>query len=157
MSLPYSEATAGDKALVELQRTLAKFGCQSFGTMTDAEKGVTIVQFKWRNQVVALHASWKGYAQAWLKENPYTYRTKGTRLEHEQRALARGQIAVCSVLRDWVKGQITAVECGVMSFEAAFMPHMLLPTGERLIDRAKNLLPSPEEPKVIGINGGRNE
>lgn len=42
---------------------------------------------------------------------------------------------MCSVLRDWVKGQVTAVECGIMSFEAAFMPHMLLPTGERVIDR----------------------
>lgn len=30
------------------------------------------------------------------------------------------------MLRDWVKGQTTAVECGIMSFEAAFMPHMLL-------------------------------
>ena len=37
MSIPYSEATSGDKALLELQKTLAKFGCQSFGTMTDAD------------------------------------------------------------------------------------------------------------------------
>lgn len=36
-----------------------------------------------------------------------------------------------------------AVECGIMSFEAAFMPHMLLSTGERVIDRvqAQGLLP----------------
>lgn len=153
MSLPYSTATAGDSALVELQRTLAKFGCQSFGTMTDAEKGVTIVQFKWRNQVVALQASWKGYAAAWLKENPYTYRKRGTRQEHEQAALTQAQKSVCSVLRDWVKGQITAVECGVMSFDAAFMPHMLLPDGRRLIDkvRSDNLLPAPDDQKVIEI------
>lgn len=155
MSLPYEDATAGDKALIELQRILAKFGCQSFGTMTDAEKGVTIVQFKWRNQVVALHASWKGYAQAWLKEHPFNSWVKGSRQEYEQKALAKGQTAVCSVLRDWVKGQITAVECGVMSFEAAFMPHMLLPSGERLIDRvrADNLLPAPDSPKVVELNG----
>lgn len=147
MSLPYSTATAGDSALLELQRTLAKFGCQSFGTMTDAEKGITVVQFKWRNQTVALHASWKGYAVAWLKENPWTYRKRGTRQEHEQAALAQAQKSVCSVLRDWVKGQITAVECGVMSFEAAFMPHMLLPDGRRLIEavQSSNLLPAPPE------------
>jgi hypothetical protein len=30
MSIPYATATSGDKALMELQRTLAKFGCQSF-------------------------------------------------------------------------------------------------------------------------------
>lgn len=146
MSIPYATATAGDRALNELQKALAKFGCQSFGTMIDAEKGITMVQFKWRNQTVSLHASWKGYAAAWLKDNPYNERSKGTRQEHDQKALAQAKTSVCSVLRDWVKGQITAIECGVMSFEAAFMPHMLLPSGERLLDRvqADHLLPPPD-------------
>ena len=143
--LPYETATSGDKALIELQRTLAKFGCQSFGTMTDAENGETIVQFKWRNRVVSLRASWKGYANAILKAHP----PRGYGLEQKkaiERAHEQAKISVCSVLRDWTKGQITAVECGVMSFEAAFMPHMLLPSGERVIDRiqADKLLPAPD-------------
>lgn len=147
MSLPYETATAGERALSELQRTLAKFGCQSFGTMTDAEKGETIVQFRWRNRDVSLRASWKGYAVAWLKEHPYSHRMRGTRQQHEAAALLQAQKSVSSVLRDWVKGQTTAIECGIMSFEAAFMPHMLLPTGERVIDRlrADNLLPAPDD------------
>lgn len=33
MTLPYETATSGDKAMVDLQKTLAKFGCQSFGTV----------------------------------------------------------------------------------------------------------------------------
>ncbi len=146
MSLPYSSATSGDKALLELQKTLAKFGCQSFGTMTDAERGCTIVQFRWRNRMVSLEASWKGYAAAWLKEHPYSHRMKHSRAVHEQKAIAQAQTSVCSVLRDWVKGQVTAVECGIMSFEAAFMSHMLLPSGQRVIDRvqADNLLPAPD-------------
>jgi hypothetical protein len=145
-NLPYSTATSGDKALIELQRTLAKFGCQSFGTMTDAEKGLTIVQFRWRNRDVSLQASWKGYAQAWSKANPYSHRTRGTKAEYDQKALRQAQTSVCSVLRDWVKGQVTAVECGIMSFEAAFMPHMLLSNGMRVIDKvqADNLLPAPD-------------
>lgn len=147
MSLPYSSATAGEKALIEVQKTLSQFGCQAFGTMTDEERGCIIVAFKWRGRQVHLEASWKGYAVAWQKENPYTYRTKGTRQEHDQKALKQARISVCSVLRDWVKGQVTAVECGVMSFEAAFMPHMLLPSGERLIDRVQSakLLEAPRE------------
>lgn len=146
MSIPYATATSGDKALVELQRTLAKFGCQSFGTMTDTENGETIVQFRWRNRNVSLRASWKGYATAWLKDNPYTHRRHCTRDEHEKAALKQSQLSVCSVLRDWVKGQTTAIECGIMSFECAFMPHMLLSTGERVIDKAQSqgLLPAPE-------------
>jgi hypothetical protein len=153
MSIPYATATSGDKALLELQRTLAKFGCQSFGTMTDAEKGETIVQFRWRNRDVSLRASWKGYATAWLKDNPYRPRMRCTRQEHDQSALKQAQTSVCSVLRDWVKGQVTAVECGIMSFEAAFMPHMLLATGERVIDRiqAQGLLPAPETGNVVAM------
>ena len=135
MSIPYSTATSGDKALMELQRTLGKFGCQSFGTMTDAEKGETIVQFRWRNRDFSLRASWKGYATAWLKDNPYRNRMRCTRQQHEQTALKQAQVSVCSVLRDWVKGQVTAVECGIMSFEAAFAVHILLPSGERVIDK----------------------
>ena len=152
MSLPYETATAGDKALAELQRVLAKFGCQSFGTMTDAERGVTIIQFKHRNRHVSLEASWKGYAQAWIKAHPYNAWTRMPRNQYDQKALKQAQASVCSVLRDWVKGQVTAVECGIMSFEAAFMPHMLLPSGERLIDRvqADKLLPAPDE-KVVEI------
>ena len=158
MNLPYETATSGDKALTDLQRVLAKFGCQSFGTMTDTENGETIVQFKWRNRTVSLRASWKGYATAWLKAHPWNYNRRGTRQEYEQRALDQAKVSICSVLRDWTKGQITAVECGVMSFEAAFMPHMLLPTGERVIDRvqADKLLPAPEsnviEMKATGTN-----
>lgn len=156
MNLPYETATAGDKALVELQRTLAKFGCATFGTATDAERGMTIVSFKWRDRVVQLEASWKGYAVAWLKAHPYTWgRSRGTKQEHEQKALTQAQTSVCSVLRDWVKGQITAVECGVMSFEAAFLPHMLLKDGRRVIEAAQALLPPPEENKVVELGAPR--
>lgn len=145
MGLPYETSTAKEP-LAELQRALAKFGCGTFGTMTDAERGMTIVQFTWRGRQISVEASWKGYAAAWIKAHPRPERYNGpTREEWEQRALKQAQVSVGCVLRDWVKGQITAVECGVMSFEAAFMPHMLLRNGERLIDRIRsdNLLPAP--------------
>lgn len=135
MSIPYESSTSGDKALADLQRALAKFGCQSFGTMVDVEEGCTIVQFRWRNRTIMLKASWRGYAAALMSE-----RTRFSR----ERAFAQARVSVCSVLRDWVKGQVTAVECGLMSFDAVFMPHMLLPSGERVIDRlqTEKLLPA---------------
>jgi hypothetical protein len=151
MGLPYENATAGDRALAEMQKTLAAFGCQSFGTMTDNERGCMIVAFKWRDRQVHLEANWKGYAVAWLKANPYSYRSKGTRADHEAKALKQAKVAICSILRDWVKGQTTAIECGVLSFEAAFMPHMLLKDGRRVLDAAQqaNLLPAPEASNVV--------
>lgn len=147
MSIPYSEAIAGDRALNELQKTLAKFGCQSFGTMTDQERQVQIVAFKWRDRQVQLEASWKGYAQALMRDRGHDKRTGDHLRKAEASAIEQAKVSVCSVLRDWVKGQTTAVECGVMSFEAAFMPHMLLPDGRRVIEAAQaaKLLPYSRE------------
>ena len=153
MNIPYATATAGDRALLELQKALAKFGCASFGTAIDAERGVTIVSFKWRERIVQLEASWKGYAAALLRGRTFPSWKQEKRMKAEAAALDQARISVCSVLRDWTKAQITAVEAGVMSFEAAFMPHMLLKDGRRVIDAAQaaNLLPAPPDEKVIGI------
>lgn len=134
-SIPYEDCRGGDNALSEIGKILGKFGCQSFGHMIDAERGCTIVQFKFQGHQVSLEASWKGYAAAWLKAHPWTSSRARSRADYEAKALELGKRAVCSCLRDWIKGQVTAVECGVMSFGAVFMPHVLLPTGERMIDR----------------------
>ena len=121
---------------MQLQRALGKFGCQSFGSGVDAERGVTTVWFRWRDRDVRLEASWKGYAQALRRDRPRY---------GEKDAIEQARVSVCSVLRDWTKAQITAIESGVMSFESAFMPHMLLKDGRRVVDAAQaaNLLPPP--------------
>lgn len=140
-SLPYERATAGDRALQETQKILEAFGCQRFGTMVDNEHREIILAFNWRGRDVQLKASWNGYANAWMKAK------RQTGLRAQQKALEQGRVSVCSCLRDWVKGQVTAVECGIMSFEAVFMPHMLLPTGERVIERVeRDVLPALAKP-----------
>ena len=72
-----------------------------------------------------------------LKENPWTYRRRTPKVEWEQAALRQGHIAVNSILRDWIKGQVMAIECGILSFEVVFMPYMLPATVARLL----NMLP----------------
>jgi hypothetical protein len=68
---------------------------------------------------------------------------RSTAAEQRQKAADIAQIAVCSLLRDWVKAQVTVVECQLMTFEEVFMPHMLLPDGSRLVEHATKLLPPP--------------
>jgi metal-sulfur cluster biosynthetic enzyme len=147
VSIPYEAAVAGDRAIAELQKTLNAFGCQSFGVMTDQERQVMIVAFKWRDRQVHLEASWAGYAQALIRKSRW----------RPEEAFKQAKIAVCSVLRDWVKGQTTAVECGVMSFETAFLPHMLLKDGRRVIDAAEQagVLPPPEASNVRKLEDKR--
>jgi len=140
-TIPYEAAVAGPQALNEIQKTLAAFGCSSFGTMQDNDRGCMIVMFQWRDQRVQLEASWAGYMDLLMKRAGWK----------KDDALKQAKTSVCSVLRDWVKGQTTAVECGVITFHEAFMPHMVLPNGQRVIEaaRAAKILPQPSSAKVV--------
>ena len=147
MSLPYSSATSGVRALEEIQKILRGFGCSKFGSGTDWDTGEVFIQFEHMGRMVNLKASAKGYAAAWLKDNPWTHRKRCTRQEHEQKALDIGGIAVYSILRDWVKGQVTAIEVGIMTFEAAFLSYIMLPSGKSIIEeiQEQKMLPPPTD------------
>jgi hypothetical protein len=151
--IPYASASAGQRARDEISKILQRFGCGSIGFMDDFDKHEVLLAFTHRGRQVQLRASAKGWAQIWLKENPHTYRSRSTRQEHEQAALRQGHIAVNSILRDWIKGQVTAVECGILSFEAVFMPFMLTADGRPLIERVSELLPEADAPKVVALPG----
>lgn len=146
MALPYENATSGDKALGEMQKILQKFGCQSFGSMMDFENGKLIVQFRYRDMPISVEASAKGYAAAWLKENPWNNKRNLNRPKYEEKAMAIGRVAVYSILRDWIKGQIMAIETGILSFEGAFLGQILLPSGKTVLQHAT-------ESKMIQITG----
>lgn len=143
MSLPYESATSGDKAIGEIQKILQAFGCQSFGHMMDFEKGELLVQFKFRNLPITVKASIAGYAAAYLKHHPYGHRMRCSRVEHERKAKDIASVAVYSMVRDWLKGQITAIECGILSVEGAFLGQILLSSGNTVLEevKARELLP----------------
>ena len=58
-------------------------------------------------------------------------------------------IAVYSILRDWIKGQVTAIETGILTFEGAFLGQILLGSGRTVLEHAvkSNMLPQLEAPK----------
>ena len=137
MSLPYESSTSGDKALGEIKKILQGFGCGSFGSMMDFSAGELLVQFEYRGHKVSVKASAKGYAAAWLKQNPYTNRTRATKQQHEKRALDIGGTAIYSMVRDWIKGQLTAVETGILTFEGAFLGQLLLQNGQTVLEKVE--------------------
>lgn len=154
MGVPYATASSGAAARDEVTKILRRFGCESVGFMDDFEKHEILLAFTHRGRPVQLRASAKGWAQMFLKENPWTSRRRDSRQSWETAALIQGQKAVNSILRDWIKGQITAVECGILSFEGVFMPYMITADGRPLIDRINEsgLLPS-ESTNVIALPG----
>jgi hypothetical protein len=144
--VPYEGATSGAAAREEISKLLRRFGCESVGFMDDYEAKTVLLAFKHRGRSVQLKASAQGWAAMYLKAHPHNWsRSKFTKTEHEQRAVAQGLIAVNSILRDWVKGQVTAVECGILSFDAVFVPYMLTSDGRTVLERMSetNLLPPP--------------
>jgi len=152
MTLPYENATSGKRALEDIQSILKKFGCGKFAAGEDFDTGEIFVQFEHHGRRVHLKASARGYAVAWLKAHPLRPQMKKTKAQHEARAFELGAIAVYSILRDWIKGQITAVEIGMLSFESAFLSHLMLPNGQRVIERVEEmrLLPAPGEERSNG-------
>lgn len=143
MPLPYENATSGERALGEIQKILRGFGCNKFGSMVDDGAQDVMVQFEYRGRRVSVTASVRGYAAAWLKEHPWTPRTRSTRVEHERKATNIASTAVYSILRDWIKGQVMAIETGILSFEGAFLGQILLPSGRTILETVtdQKLLP----------------
>lgn len=148
--MPYEHATSGMGAREEITRLLRRLGCESVGFMDDFDRQEVILAFSHQGRDVQLRASARGWAALWLKANPYG-RKRGTQEDYHRRALAQGFVAVNSILRDWVKGQVTAVECGMMPFEAVFMSYMLYKDGRTVmehIEAAKMLPPPASKPRV---------
>ena len=157
MATPYASATSNMRAREEVKKILHRFGCEQIGFMDDMVKHEVLLAFTHRGRQVQMHASAKGWAAMWLKENPWTYRHRTQRHDYEQAALQQGHVAVNSILRDTIKGQITAIEAGIMSFDAVFMAHIITADGRTFLERVKddrNLLPAPEEPKVVPLVKG---
>jgi hypothetical protein len=152
MSLPYEGSTSGERALGEIQKLLRGFGCNKFGSMIDDIEGVITVQFEYRGRQVNVNASIKGYAQAWLKAHaPKRFSSFQQDKERERRAMQIASVAVYSILRDWIKGQVTAIETGILSFEGAFLGQILLGNGKTVLEHATEqrliALPTPEPTK----------
>ncbi|MET4244602.1 hypothetical protein [Bradyrhizobium sp. RT10b] len=125
MTTPYASATSGTKARADIVKMLQGFGCESVGFMDDFADHSVLLAFTHRGRQVQLRASARGWAAMHLKANPWSPQRRLSQAQWERAALDQGLIAVNSILRDWVKGQITAIETGILSFEAVFAVHML--------------------------------
>jgi hypothetical protein len=58
--------------------------------MDSFDQHEVLLAFKHRGRAVQLKASAKGWAQLYLKENPWTYSRRSARVDYEQAALWAG-------------------------------------------------------------------
>ena len=149
--IPYESATSGEGARTEATKILRRLDCEQIGFMDDFQSSEVLLAFSHRGRNVQLRASARGWATMYLKRHPYNGHRRRSRIDYEQDALRQGHVAVNSILRDWIKGQVTAVETGILSFEEVFLPYMLTADGRRVIERVQDLLPKPAEQKVFSL------
>ena len=71
MGIPYAGATTGRKAREEVIRILQQFGCSHVGFMDGQHDHEVTLAFIHRGRHVQLKASGKGWAQMYLKQNPW--------------------------------------------------------------------------------------
>lgn len=145
MSIPYANATSGEAARAEITRILRSIGCDRIGFMDEFATSTLILAFEHRGRPITLRASAKGWAAWFLRAEPWTNRKRVTAAAYERQALQQGMVAINSILRDWVKGSVTAVECGVMTADALFLAHFTTGDGRTVIEvvAENNLLPPP--------------
>lgn len=153
VSVPYANATTGAAARDDITRMLRRFGCTNVGFMDNFDEHSVLLAFIHRGRNVQLRASAKGWAAMYLQSNPWTSRKRVSRSVYEAQALEQGSVAINSILRDWVKGSITAVECGILSFGAVFMPFTLDSQGRSMIEyvEQQGLLPLVPTARVRGL------
>ena len=139
--IPYVRATAGetpDRAKKNIVQLLEDFGCEDieFYEKHGADDWYLNLRFLFAGYSIFLPASASGWARFVCDENP--------QVDYDE-ALEQGKIAVYSVLRDWVKSQMTAVRSGMTTFERVFLPYMLRDgqetVGDFLLGRPNNVLP----------------
>jgi hypothetical protein len=75
------------RAREEIRKILSRFGCELIGFMDDNVKHEVLLAFTYRGRQFQLNVSARGWAQRWLKENPYNNRRHLTRHDYEQKAL----------------------------------------------------------------------
>ena len=150
MSIPYASASSGMKARDEIRNILQRFGCESVGFMDEFDVHSVLLAFVYRGRKVQLRASAQGWANTLLKHEREQGPPKRQRRRTEDEALAQGMIAVNSILRDWVKGQITAIETGILQFDHIFMPYMLAKDGRPVVEHMRVHLPQIENDSSDG-------
>jgi hypothetical protein len=133
-SIPYAKATSGEKARGEITKLLRSMGCDEITFQDRFSEGVLVVAFRIRGSIYKLEASARGWARWWLRHNPHSSRHRTSKAQHEAKALDQGLIAINSVLRDYVRGMVTAIECNALSIEQAMLGHRLLGNGQTVMD-----------------------
>lgn len=144
--MPYAEGTvvSAEKSRAEIETTLARYGADSFGYMTDTIRST--VYFQCKGRVIRIQIEKADGAK--LKRTggqSYRYPTDIQRaawVEGENHRRWRALLLV-------IKAKLEAIQSGIATFEAEFLPYTVMANGLTVTEWAKEGLPQLAAPQSI--------
>lgn len=139
----YAEGTSVsvDRSRAEVERTLQRYGADQFSSGWTAEKAVIMFRMKNRYIRIDMPLAIKGKTRD--KRN---YTMSENQVEQENRRRWRALLL-------YVKAKLESVESNIVTFEAAFMSHIVLPNkqtvGEYLQPQIESAYQSGQMPKQL--------
>ena len=137
----------------EIIRTLQRYGADAFGYVTEGDRSA--IYFQIRGLRVNLHATLPDYADFEKMPNRNARRTEQAQRRAYDQACRQRWRALLLI----IKAKLEAIESGITTLEEEFLPHIMLPSGDRVGDW---LLPQVEESYRSGqmppmLPQGRNQ
>jgi len=115
------------RSMVSIQKLVEKFGAQEYGfrTTLKGDNPTIDVGFVYKDKPVRLTVKVRQVAEVYLDLHPNA--NHGTVYDKAPRVAMR-------ILHDQIKAILIAVDCGLVDFETAFMPHFITRTGRTLAE-----------------------
>lgn len=146
---------SSERSRAELEKTLARYGADEFGYMTNRQ--AARIQFSAENRIVRFTIPLPDRDAREFTHTP----TRGTRRTAQQIEAAYEQ----AVRQRWralnlvVKAKLEAVASGIVTFEQEFLPHIMLPGGQTVYEATAagieaQYLGDPPRP-LLEITNGR--
>lgn len=117
-----------ERSRAEIERTLTKYGASRFGTMSEPERVMVVFEVK-------------GRQVQWTMPMPPKSKYRNE-TDHEREMRRRWRVLVITV-----KALLEAVESKLLTFDQAFLPHLVIPgtaktLGEAIIPRLDQMYES---------------
>lgn len=113
----------------EIQRIVERYGAEAFGYLTAT--GGAMIEFAVRGRRYRFMLPLPGPTDTRFTHTP-TGRARSADQAKNEHAKATRQ--AWRALALYIKAQLEAVEAGIVSFESAFLPYAVLPSGRTVAD-----------------------
>lgn len=124
-----------DRSRTEIERTLERYGADTFAYATTSDRAM--VEFSAHNRRVRFLLPLPEASQRRFTHTPTGQKRTAPVAKAERDKAVRQAWRALALL---IKAQLEAVEAGIVTFEVAFLPYTVLPSGRTVADDVEPLV-----------------